>query len=48
MALLIQAFAKGASALSLDLFTNPPSTAFPEKAGFRPAIIGSLRADRRA
>jgi phosphate transport system permease protein len=41
-ALLIQAFAKGSSALSLDLFTNPPSTAFPEKAGFRPAIIGSL------
>jgi phosphate transport system permease protein len=42
LALLIQAFAKGSSALSLDLFTNPPSTAFPEKAGFRPAIIGSL------
>jgi phosphate transport system permease protein len=42
LALLIQAFAKGSSALSLDLFTNPPSTAFPEKAGFRTAIIGSL------
>lgn len=42
LALLIQAFAKGSSALSLDLFTNPPSTVFPEKAGFRPAIIGSL------
>lgn len=42
LALLIQAFAKGSSALSLDLFTNPPSTAFPDKAGFRPAIIGSL------
>jgi phosphate transport system permease protein len=41
-ALLIQAFAKGHSALSLDLFTNPPSTIFPDKAGFRPAIIGSL------
>ena len=38
----VQAFAKGSSALSLDLFTNPPSTAFPDKAGFRPAIIGSL------
>jgi phosphate transport system permease protein len=42
LALLIQAFVKGSSALSLDLFTNPPSTIFPEKAGFRPAIIGSL------
>jgi len=42
LALLIQAFAKGSSALSLNLLTNPPSTAFPEKAGFRPAIIGSL------
>jgi phosphate transport system permease protein len=41
-ALLIQAFAKGAPALSPDLITNPPSTAFPEKAGYRPAIIGSL------
>jgi phosphate transport system permease protein len=42
-ALLIQAFVKGHSALSLNLFTNPPSTAFPDKAGFRPAIIGSLQ-----
>jgi phosphate transport system permease protein len=42
IALLVQAFAKGSSALSLDLFTNPPSTAFPDKAGFRTAIIGSL------
>jgi len=42
VALLVQAFAKGSPALSLDLFTNPPSTAFPDKAGFRPAIIGSL------
>jgi phosphate transport system permease protein len=42
LALLVQAFAKGSSALSLDLFTNPPSTAFPDKAGFRTAIIGSL------
>jgi len=42
LALLIQAFAKGSSALSPDLITNPPSTAFPDKAGYRPAIIGSL------
>jgi phosphate transport system permease protein len=41
-ALLIQAFLRGSSALSLDLINNPPSTAFPEKAGYRPAIIGSL------
>jgi phosphate transport system permease protein len=42
LALIVQAFAKGSSALSMDLITNPPSTAFPEKAGFRTAIIGSL------
>ncbi len=42
LALLIQAFVKGAPAFSADLFTNPPSSIFPEKAGFRPAIIGSL------
>jgi phosphate transport system permease protein len=42
LALLIQAFLKGSSALSLDLFTNGPSAINPEKAGFRPAIIGSL------
>lgn len=42
VALIVQAFAKGSSALSLDLLTNPPSTAFPDKAGFRTAIIGSL------
>jgi phosphate transport system permease protein len=41
-ALLLQAFFKGSSALSLDLFTNPPSTANPDEAGFRPAIMGSL------
>ena len=41
-ALLIQAFVEGAPAFSADLFTNPPSTIFPEKAGYRPAIIGSL------
>jgi len=42
LAILIQAFAKGSSALSLDLITNPPSTIDPSSAGFRPAIIGSL------
>jgi len=31
LALVIQAFAKGSSALSLDLITNSPSTAFPAK-----------------
>jgi len=42
IALLVQAFVKGSSALSLDLFTNGPSSIRPESAGFRPAIIGSL------
>jgi phosphate transport system permease protein len=42
VALLAQAFIKGSSALSLDLITNPPSTISPEKAGYRPAIVGSL------
>lgn len=42
LALLIQAFAKGSSVLGPDLINNPPSTAFPDKAGYRPAIIGSL------
>jgi phosphate transport system permease protein len=43
LALLVQAFAKGSSALGPDLFTNPPSTVRPAEAGFRPAIIGSLQ-----
>ncbi len=42
VALIVQAFAKGASALSIDLFTNGPSSIRPETAGFRPAIIGSI------
>jgi phosphate transport system permease protein len=42
IALLGQAFVKGSSALSADLLDNPPSTAFPDKAGYRPAIVGSL------
>lgn len=41
-ALLAQAFGKGASALSTGLFTNVPSTIDPGRAGFRPAIVGSL------
>jgi phosphate transport system permease protein len=41
-ALLVQAFVEGSSALSTDLFTNPPSTIAPETAGYRPAIVGSL------
>lgn len=42
VALLAQALAKGAPALSADLFTNGPSTLNPESGGFRPALIGSL------
>jgi phosphate transport system permease protein len=42
IALLVQAFVKGAPALSPDLFTEGPSSIRPESAGFRPAIIGSL------
>lgn len=42
LALLIQALAKGSSALSVDLFTNAPSTIDVSNAGFRPAILGSL------
>jgi phosphate transport system permease protein len=43
LALLIQAFVEGSSALSAGLINNPPSTAFPDKAGYRPAIVGSLQ-----
>jgi phosphate transport system permease protein len=42
IALLVQAFVKGAPAFSFDLFTNGPSSIRPESAGFRPAIVGSL------
>jgi len=42
IALLVQAFVKGAPALSTNLITNPPSTINPDKAGYRTAIIGSL------
>ena len=41
-ALLLQAFVKGAPALSPELFTNVPSTLHPDESGFRPAILGSL------
>jgi phosphate transport system permease protein len=42
VALLTQAFIKGAPALGVNLFTDVPSTLRPESAGFRPAILGSL------
>jgi phosphate transport system permease protein len=41
-AVIIQSAIKGAPSFSTDLITNGPSTIFPEKAGFRPAIIGTL------
>jgi phosphate transport system permease protein len=41
-AVIIQSAIKGAPSFSFDLITNGPSTIFPEKAGFRPAIIGTL------
>jgi phosphate transport system permease protein len=43
VALVTQALVRGSSALSPDLINNPPSTAFPDKAGYRPAILGSLQ-----
>jgi phosphate transport system permease protein len=42
VALLAQAFVKGAPAFGANLFTEGPSTLDPANAGFRPAIIGSL------
>jgi phosphate transport system permease protein len=42
LTLIVQAFIEGSSAFSTNLVTNPPSSIFPEKAGYRPAIIGSL------
>jgi phosphate transport system permease protein len=42
VALIVQQSIKGAPAFSTKLITNAPSTVFPEDAGFRPAIIGSL------
>ena len=42
VALIVQQTIKGAPAFGPQLITNPPSTIFPEDAGFRPAIIGSI------
>ncbi len=42
VALIVQQTIKGAPAFSTKLITNAPSTVFPEDAGFRPAIIGSI------
>ena len=41
-AVILQNAIKGSSAFGTHLITDGPSTIFPEKAGFRPAIIGSL------
>jgi phosphate transport system permease protein len=41
-AVILQSAIKGAPSFSTDLITNGPSSIFPEKAGFRPAIIGTL------
>lgn len=40
-AIVAQAFVKGSPALSLSLFTDPPSSS-AERAGFRPALLGTL------
>ncbi|ADB52907.1 phosphate ABC transporter permease PstA [Conexibacter woesei] len=40
-AIIVQAFVKGSPALSTQLITDPPS-AIPSRAGFRPAIVGTL------
>jgi phosphate transport system permease protein len=41
-AVILQSAIKGAPQFGLSLITDGPSTIFPEKAGFRPAIIGTL------
>jgi phosphate transport system permease protein len=41
-AVIIQSAIKGAPSFGIHLITDGPSTIFPEDAGFRPAIIGSL------
>ncbi len=41
-AVIIQSAVKGAPSFGTHLVTDGPSTIFPEEAGFRPAIIGSL------
>lgn len=40
-AIVLQAVIKGAPALDTHLITDPPSS-IPERAGFRPAIVGTL------
>jgi phosphate transport system permease protein len=42
VAVILQSAIKGAPQFGLSLITDGPSTIFPEKAGFRPAIIGTL------
>ena len=41
-AVIIQSAIKGAPSFGTHLITDGPSTIFPEKAGFRPAILGTL------
>jgi phosphate transport system permease protein len=42
VAVIIQSALKGAPSFGTHLITDGPSTIFPEKAGFRPAIIGTF------
>ncbi|HUF85031.1 MAG TPA: phosphate ABC transporter permease PstA [Acidimicrobiia bacterium] len=42
VSILVWAGIEGAPRLNADLFTNPPSTLNPEKAGFRTAILGTV------
>jgi len=42
VAVILQSAIKGAPQFGLSLITEGPSTIFPEKAGFRPAITGTL------
>jgi phosphate transport system permease protein len=42
VAVIVQSAIKGAPSFGIHLITDGPSTIFPEKAGFRPAIIGTL------
>ena len=41
-AVILQSAIKGSPSFGIHLITDGPSTIFPEKAGFRPAIIGTL------
>jgi phosphate transport system permease protein len=42
VAVILQSAIKGAPQFGLSLITEGPSTIFPDQAGFRPAIIGTL------